>query len=426
MSEAAAPAGAPQEATDGFRAKPILVLIGVAVAAAIGFAALAAFAPELRASRDPRAHALSRSAVGYAGLVRLLQETGRPVLVSRDPSHAKPRLATEGRPQKPGLLILAPPPGVEQAKLDALISSADTVLIVAPKWAAGPDSLHPGWAVNFGLIPSPATRSGTRTDLLDVARAGGSSSPVLRPPEAGGGLFGQGTVLYFGPVDQLQSRTKGSARPILVDQGGRPILLQARGDVFVLTDPDLLNNHGLASLSTAHAAVALIDALRGYGDNPVTFDVTLNGLSRTRSLWRVALEPPFLAATLCVLAAALLTGWRAAASFGPVERRGRAVALGKRALVDSSAGLIRLTRREPRMAPRYAALVRSQAMAAAGAREQAPEAADAYLDRLAEGADRARFSGLVEEAGQAKTQAALMRAAEALYRWKSEVVRERR
>lgn len=420
MSEAAAAGAAPDAEAGAFRTGPVLWLIGVAVAAALGFAALAAFAPELRASKDPGAHALSRSAVGYAGLVRLLQETDRPVLVSRDPaSHT----AHAGRP---GLLILAPPPGVAQTKLDALISSADTVLIVAPKWAAGPDALHPGWAVNFGLIPSPMTRTGTRTDLLDVDRAEGTSSPVLRPPGTGSGLFGQGTALYFGPVDQLQSRTKGSARPILVDQGGRAVLLQAHGNVFVLTDPDLLNNHGLASLSTAHAAVALIDALRGGGDNPVVFDVTLNGLSRTRSLWRVALEPPFLAATLCVLAAALLTGWRAAASFGPVERRGRAVALGKRALVDSSAGLIRLTRREPRMAPRYAALIRSQAMASAGAREQAPEAADAYLDRLAEGADRARFSLLAEEAGQAKTQAALMRAAEALYRWKSEVVRERR
>ena len=409
------------DAPGGFKARTVLVLVGIAVAAALGFGALAAFAPEIRASRDPGAHALSRSAVGYAGLVRLLKQTGRPVLVSRSP------LPT-GADQNTGLLVLTPPPGADQAQMDALISHAGTVLIIAPKWAAFPDQLHPGWVINAGLIPEAMIKIGERKDLLGVARAKGAASPVLQPPPAAAGsqqgLFATGTILAFGPVDQLQARTRGIAASELVDQTGAPVLLHAKGDVYVLTDPDLLNNHGLSSLTSAQAAVALIDSLRGGG--AVVFDVTLNGLRRTRSLFQLALEPPFLAATLCILAAALLMGWRAAVNFGAVERRGRAVALGKRALVDSSAGLIRLTRREPRMTPRYAALVRSQALNAAGVREQATEAADAYLDRLAEGVGQAPFSRLADEANQTRTPAALMRVAAALYRWKSEVVRERR
>lgn len=411
------------ETPGGFQARTVLWLIAVAIVAALGFGALAAFAPELRASRDPGAHALSRSAVGYAGLVQLLKQTDRPVLVSRSPLPAR----TDGAG---GLLVLTPPPGVDQAEMDALISQADTVLIVAPKWAALPDQLHPGWAINVGLIPGAMVRIGDRKDLLGVARAKGSAAPLLQPPAAAADgadqrLFKTGTTLAFGPVDQLQTRTKGIAAIELVDQTGAPVLLHAKGDIYVLTDPDLLNNHGLSSLASAQAAIALIDGLRG-GDGAVVFDVTLNGLRRTRSLFQLALEPPFLAATLCILAAALLMGWRAAVNFGAVERRARAVALGKRALVESSAGLIRLTHREARMAPRYAALVRSQALNAAGVREQATEAADAYLDRLSEGAGQAPFSRLAEEAKQTKTPAALMRVAAALYHWKSEVVRERR
>lgn len=417
-----APAGVPPASESGFQARTVLWLVGAAVAAAIGFAALAVFAPDIRAGGDPGAHALSRSAVGYAGLVRLLKETGRPVLVSRSPLPARP----DGTPS--GLLILTPQPGVPEAQMDALIAQADTVLIIAPKWAAFPDQLHPGWATNVGPLPETMIRLGERKDLLGVARATGSTAPILKPPpdEGGGGhgFFEQGTILPFGPVDQLQTRTKGMAAIELADQTGAPVLLRAKGSVFILTDPDLLDNRGLSSLASAQAAVALIDALRGEG--PVVFDVTLNGLRRTRSLFQLALEPPFLSATLCILAAALLMGWRAAVNFGAVERPGRAVALGKRALVDSSAGLIRLTRREARMAPRYAALVRSQALAAAGVREQNPDAADAYLDRIAEGAGAPPFSRLNEQASQAKTPAALMRVAEALYRWKSEVVRERR
>jgi len=407
-----------------FRARTVIALIGVAVVAALGFAALFSFAPDIRASRDPGAHALSRSAVGYAGLVRLLKETGRPVLVSRSPQGA-------GGDARAALLVLTPPPGADPVQIDALIAHARTVLILAPKWASMPDPLHPGWSINPYLVPDAMVRIGRRKDLLGVDRAKGSAAPVLTPPatprapEAEQTLFAAGTTLSFGPVDQLQTRAQGSASSELVDQNQAPVLLHAKGEVYVLTDPDLINNHGLASLDSARAALLLIDALRG-GEGPVVFDVTLNGLRRTRSLFQLALEPPFLAASLCILAASLLMGWRAAASFGAVERRGRALALGKRALVDSSAGLIRLARREPQMTPRYAALIRSQTLAAAGVREQAGEAADAYLERLARSGGVEPFSRLAEEAGQTRTSATLMRVASALYHWKAEVMRERR
>jgi len=403
----------------GFRARTVLWLVVIATAAALAFAALGVFAPEIRANNDSGANAMSRSAVGYAGLVRLLKETGRPVLVSRSP--LPPRV--DGAP---GLLVLTPGPRLDQAEMDTLINRANTVLIIAPKWFALADQDRPGWVKNLVPVPPEMIRIGARKDLEGVARANGAASPVLTPPPGDQNFFSAGTILPFGPVDRLQTRTKGIAAPALVDQTGAPVLLQAKGNVFVLTDPDLLNNRALANLTSARSAVALLDGLRGGADGPVVFDVTLNGLRRTRSLWQVALEPPFLAATLCVLAAALLMGWRAAAPFGAVERRGRAVALGKRALVESSAGLIRLTRREPRMATRYAALIRSQALAGAGERAQSAETADAYLDQLAGNTGQPPFTRLAQEASEARTPAALMRAVQALYLWKSEVVRERR
>ena len=56
----------------------VLALIAAAVFAASAFALLTAYAPDLRAARGGGAHALSRSAIGYAGIVRLLSMiTGR-------------------------------------------------------------------------------------------------------------------------------------------------------------------------------------------------------------------------------------------------------------------------------------------------------------------------------------------------------------
>src|SRR6185436_15439404 len=66
-------------------------------------------------------------------------------------------------------------------------------------------------------------------------------------------------------------------------------------------------------------------------------------------LLRLVLEPPFLAMTLALLVAALLAGFHGAIRFGQPRREERTIALGKAALVENSAGLIRLARREVHM-----------------------------------------------------------------------------
>ena len=58
-----------------------LVIVGVFSFSA--FFVLQAYAPDLRGGDDGGAHALSKSAVGYAGLVALLKARGEPVVISR-------------------------------------------------------------------------------------------------------------------------------------------------------------------------------------------------------------------------------------------------------------------------------------------------------------------------------------------------------
>jgi hypothetical protein len=248
---------------------------------------------------------------------------------------------------------------------------------------------------------------------------------VLKAGEGFG--FPAGETIALGKVDQLQTISGPGWDPVLTDEQGHMVLAVARqGGVAVLSDPDLLDTQGVADLTTSRAAVEIIDRLRSGG--PVAFDVTLNGFGRGRSLLKLAFAPPLLGATLCLVAAALMMGLHALTRFGPVERPPPVLALGKRALADNSAALVRMARREPRMAPAYAALTREAAARAVGApRDLDQVQLDALLDRLgAANRASAAFTALVREADAAKTNNDLMDVARRLHLWRGEMTRDRR
>ena len=118
-------------------------------------------------------------------------------------------------------------------------------------------------------------------------------------------------------------------------------------------------------------------------------------------------EPPFLAATLSVFMALMLVGWAAFNRFGATRRPDRAFALGKRALADNQAALIRMTRREARLGGRYVQAVRDLVTRAVGAPRDLDEPGlDAFLDRLGENRGAGdRFTELARAAAAAKTAA---------------------
>src|SRR5262249_15774417 len=109
--------------------------------------------------------------------------------------------------------------------------------------------------------------------------------------------------LQLGAVQDLQTVAADDLLPVLTTSDGKIVVgrLKTQGtlEIYGLAEPDLLNTQGLANLATARAAIALLEGLRGQGG--ITFDVTLHGFERSRSLLRLAFEPPLLAATLSLL-----------------------------------------------------------------------------------------------------------------------------
>jgi hypothetical protein len=118
----------------------------------------------------------------------------------------------------------------------------------------------------------------------------------------------------------------------------------------------------------------------------------------------------------------VLMGLHALARFGQPRAGGRAFALGARALVDNSADLVRMAKKEHELAPAYADLIRSLVARAAGGHT----AQEHWLDDLARRRGATAPGELAAEAQTAKTRDDLMAVARKLYDWRGEMTRERR
>ncbi|MDD3798303.1 MAG: DUF4350 domain-containing protein [Novosphingobium sp.] len=372
-------------------------------------------------------HAGGKGLNGYAALASLLEKGGHTVRLSRNESD----LAGAG------LLVLTPPHGADGEDLARIVARrryAGPTLIVLPKWYAG--ALPPsqkgakkGWVAIHGA-GSPQWKG--FADDISVAmgkaggwRGGGLSGPL---PDKAQVQSGGGSARLVPLV--RSSDGKRVLAGYIADDGAYPALEAMAGarlgytgedariyPVVFVFEPDLLDNYGMANRANALLAARLVGAAGEGTDGPVTFDLTLNGLGRAMNLLTLAFTPPFLAATLCLLIAAAVVTWRAFRRFGPPLAETRAIAFGKRQLVENSAGFIRRTRRLHLLGPPYAALMRRRIAHALGLpwRDDGT-AMDEAIDRAltARGKTHTPFFALTEKLGHARSQHELLRAAEAL------------
>ena len=387
-------------------------LVAVAALSMLVLALLYAFAPDLRQDDTAEANALSRSAVGFAGLRELLTLSGVGVEIDR---------GAYGRSsQTPSLVILTPLPTTTPAELMQYRAAAPT-LVVLSKWLAVPQPQNPEWVMKLGTYPSrlmqaqAAALLATASLLRDkgTVRNIGLNAIAPMPPDT--------AAASIGAIDNPQTLIGG--KPMLAISRGAVLALSPRlgPPVYVLADPDLLNNQGLANPARAREALALIRALR-RGDGPVRMDVTLNGLARTESFVRSLFLPPFLGATLCALIAAVLMALHTAVRFGAPLAASRMLARGKKALADNSADLVRIMGREGAMAKRYVAATRGLVLEAVAARPASAEAQDELIATLEKGGDDS-YAGLQSEAAEAESGGDLLRIARKTYAWRLRIIR---
>ena len=371
-------------------------------------------------------HASGKGLNGYAALVRLLEMGGHQIAVTR----------TEAQLGNPGLLVLTPPHGADGEELARIVNErrhTGPTLVVLPKWTAGAlprtqKGVKQGWVQLFGA--QPPEWNGFAEEI----------SLAMGPTDGwrGAGLAGKLPVpsqVQSGSGERLVPlvRSANGARVLagyIADDGYYPALNVMAGvdphmggdeeDLYPLVfvfEPDLLDNYGMAQRANAQLAAELVEATADGADESVTFDLTQNGLARSMNLLTLAFTPPFLAATLCLVIAAVVVGWRALRRFGPPLAESRAIAFGKRQLVENSAGFIRRTRRLHLLGPPYAAVMRKRIATALGLPWQDDSRAmDERIDSAlaARGEAHTPFHALTEKLGHARSQHELLRAAEAL------------
>ncbi len=400
-----------------FSARVVAIVVLSGALAFLGFLFLMAYAPQMKARGSAGPLPLSKSAVGFFGLYRLSETTGRLTALGDD----------EGHWRAPGFVIVTIQPDTDVERLRQLVATRRGVddsktLYILPKYVTSPKMLQSGWVENKGILPprwSPQLLEvfGRISFAEEVSPKGNRISGV-----PGGEMDGVGT-----PAPSTLHYIAQGMKPVLVDSGGDTVL--GRTDLsngaadYILADPDILSNQGLKTPQGARAALAIVDALRADAQDSVAFDMVLNRQG-SRNLLQLMFEPPFLALTLAVLATALLLGIHAFARFGPPVAEPRAIPFGKRALADNAAILISRAGAVKRLGGRYVAIIRDSTAQALGAGALDPVAQEHWLARLP-ATPSGTFAELAERARTAPNSDAMRSAARALHDWRNEVVRDR-
>jgi hypothetical protein len=381
-------------------------------------------------TNDGQAHVAGQGLNGYAGLARYLEKRGYPVQRSR----------SEKVGERPGLLVLTPPTLADGKEIERLVKAHRYVgptMVITPKWFAARAApteagMKQGW-VHLAGATEPVWK-GFRDDIAVSVKPGadgwtgmGSGGRLADPTQVLSGAGSALVPLVEGADGRILAAfvADGGYYPALEDAAPRlpPSLYEQEEDneiypLVLVFEPDLLNNFGLARQEQARLADALFAATLDGNEKRIAFDLTLNGFGRSPNLLTLAFTPPFLAATLCLLLAALAIGWRGFNRFGPPRAIGRAIAFGKRALVANAAGLIRRTRRLHLIGPPYADAARerlSRALALPGSSDVM--ASEAAIDRAVAARSPAAtpFSEAAAAMRAARRPADLLRAAQSLH-----------
>jgi len=371
--------------------------------AAAGFFLLSTYAPDFRTPGNGGATPLSKGGTGYAGLVEWLRLTGQSPSMAR----SEDDLATND------LVIVTISTDSDPEALKTIIDIRRDLptLFVLPKWQTLPLLQHEGWEMKTERLPDTVVNDW----LARIAQAKlGEGKGTAGKLDIEGRMVDAPDDLQWVADDQ----------PIIAAGTGKAVLTEiTHKPAYILTDPDLINN---AALKDPEKAAAVLDIVASLHKGPVVFDLTLHGAGRKYDLAKLLVEPPFLALTLSILAASALAFLHGLGRFGPPRAEGRAIAFGKRALVDTTAMLFKRAGRLEELGDRYGALARQRAGALLGAPHGLQgEALDHWLDSLDKDETQG-FTSRLRAADKARTLADMHEAAARLHDWTARRLSERR
>jgi len=357
----------------------------------------------------------SRSALGFAGIADVMEQLGTPVIHTR--YRSRDRLGNGGV-----LVIAEPRLDPRRMTMANKILNAKAILLILPKWAGKESDRHAGWVSEAELAPSIAVQM--VLDLVDTEAEFQRGPPLDHWDH---NAIGPSPVLaapaQFIISDKLHP-VVAQANRILVGE-----LKKKDQRIFVLSDPDVMSNHGLENPANAAFAVALLGALR-TGDGPVVFDEALNsapadGPNFINRLFKL----PLLPGSLLTLVAAALLLWATMPRFGAADPPAPALESGKYGLIDNIASLVGFSGRRAMIVSRFVeATVQDVARQLHAPRGLTGDELTEWLDRVGRARGvTANCAPSVEQANElAETRqadrAVLVSLAQTISRWKQEII----
>lgn len=371
VAASASPAGKGSGATDNVKTAAILAAVVLVVVLLVVFGA-----------RRP----LETSAIGLAGLEKWLGAKGVPTVPAIDHDKAAetirilpiydPKLLGEGVWQEDGdeddYGALAPRP-LARAEL-VLRMATGPMLAVLPKWRGGIVSrgvAHPELLVPEAAMDFFGDRPVTRLPQRGLARFRVYDADYDR-------LLAESATLYSAQL--LSPALNDKCRPILTlrDEGGSDLgtLLadctgalseEADNALFILSDPDILNNAGLATGDNAALALSIVTGFAGNArvfvetdtaSGPATAPARTEATGkdpRQRSLAdldRFFVEP----FSWFWIGIALVTGlalWRGSRRFGRPQEDVEPADASKRRTIDASRRVLLLAKEDDALVARH-------------------------------------------------------------------------
>ncbi len=395
--------------TNPFSKRTLAIIIAVAVVSLGAAAALTILGEDLNETAPSAgADSYSVSAIGHRGLVNILEKLDIPVIKSRGNSSDK---------AKNGVLLVLEPTVSDDAskrRLRDLVKAAPRVIVVLPKWYGSAEVRAP-WIDDVDLLPPK--------EVEDVLAALDLPFTSLTISRGGPGSDFRGDDITKSPILKHDPQVvDGGANfeALVRDANGFALLFKA-GNVYVLADPDVMNNHGLRKAENALFSVNLIEQLRSGG--PVIVDEVVHGYAQQPSLLRTLFRFPLVLATLQVLICALLAIWAAMVRFGPRKAAAPPIAPGKDFLIQNTAALLHYGGHHADALRRYLLQSIAAVRHALHAPALAANQTTAWLERVR--LTRGGTISLVElerDAHTADTPQRTVEVADRVYRWRMEMI----
>jgi hypothetical protein len=279
----------------------------------------------------------STSAVGYAGFYNLLKALDMKTLAGeRDP------LSDAGLR---GTLIVAEPAiqliMSDESASSAKLTEARRLLLVLPKWNWSQDERKTEWVSE--MTPAPQADA---EFVLALAVFGSSVSRQAAPD-----TWKVNDIGYSPRIDgaaQLVHLTDGMRA--VVGDGENALVAEIAEDdrtVWILSDPDVMSNHGIMKEDNGAFIVSLIEKLSSVGNGDyagkpaIVFDETVHGyIARDNSILKMMLTLPFAIVTVLLTLSALMLVSAGLPRFGVPIAPAPVLDFGKEQLINNCARLL--------------------------------------------------------------------------------------